>query len=99
MRFLKWLVLGVLGLTVAGNIALFVLAFAYQWIPDAMAYGFSLAVPCELVVSGLLRIMEGKYGNPVSGKEQNIYQSAAHPAGIRGSAFHGVGGDESDGAV
>ena len=70
MRFLKWLVLAVLGLTVAGNIALFVLAFAYQWIPDA-----------------------------ISGKEQNIYQSAAHPAGIRGSAFHGVGGDESDGAV
>lgn len=99
MRFLKWLVLGVLGLTVAGNIALFVLAFMYQWIPDAMAYGFSLAVPCELVVSGLLRIMEGKYGNPVSGKEQDIYQPAAHPADVYRGSLDSSRNDQSDDAV
>ena len=86
-------------LTVAGNIALFVLAFMYQWIPDAMAYGFSLAVPCELIVSGLLRIMEGKYGNQISGEKPDIYQPTTHNTTIYSGSFYSRGDDQSDDVV
>lgn len=98
MRFMKWLVLGMIGLTVAGNICLFVLAFRYQWIPDAMAYGFSLAVPIELTVSGLVRIMEGKNGNQVPDAQQNLRHVPENSSSVYRGAFNGGWADQSDDA-
>ena len=98
MRFMKWLVLGMVGLTVAGNVALFVLAFRYQWIPDAMAYGFSLAVPIELAVSGLMRIMEGKNGNQVSDAQQVVQRVRESSTSVYRGSFNGGWADQSDDA-
>lgn len=71
MRFLKWLVLGMLALTVCGNAALFALAFRYQWVPDSLAAGFSLAVPVELALSALLRVMEEWIKSKISKDEKD----------------------------
>ena len=98
MRFMKWLVLGMIGLTVAGNIALFVLAFMYQWIPGEMAYGFSLAVPIELAVSGLMRIMEGKNGNQVSDTPPVVQRVPENSTSVYRGSFNGVWPDQSDDA-
>lgn len=60
MRYLKWIVLITLLAVIAGNIALFALAFRGLPVPDSLAAGFSIGVPVELIMSALIRVFEGR---------------------------------------